>query len=189
MTGMKDTRSKIVATYFCFWLTLKTEAAVSKLVELDLTLPWPGSPFSLDSWGYCITSFKQPEKNKQTNKQTNSRSKIYTTRITWEIGHYVAREGGGGIEGLWLLWIYMCCDKIYLMPLRLYNILVISPPLSPSWQLICSISSIVPLSYSFGDYYFPLWSPSDFPSDPPLRSPLWFPLWSTRLPHLTPCHS
>ena len=70
MTGMKDTRSKIVATYFCFWLTLKTEAAVSKLVELDLTLPWPGSPFSLDSWGYCITSFKQPEKNKQTNKQT-----------------------------------------------------------------------------------------------------------------------
>ena len=69
MTGMKDTRSKIVATYFCFWLTLKTEAPVSKLIELHLTLPWPGSPFSLDSWGYCITSFKQPEKNKQTNKQ------------------------------------------------------------------------------------------------------------------------
>ena len=68
--------------------------------------------------------------------------------------------GVGGIEGLWLLWIYMCCDKIYLIPPSLYNILVIPPPpLSPSWQLIFSISSIVPLSYSFGDYYFPLRSP------------------------------
>ena len=63
----------------------------------------------------------------------------------------------GGIEGLWLLWSYMCCDKIYLIPLRLCNILVIPPPpLSPSWQLIGSISSIVPLSYSFGDDYFHL---------------------------------
>ena len=36
--------------------------------------------------------------------------------------------GVGGIEGLWLLWIYMCCDKIYLIPPSLYNILVIPPP-------------------------------------------------------------
>ena len=172
MTGMKDTRSKIVATYFCFWLTLKTEVAVSKLVELDLTLPWPGSPFSLDSWGCCITSFKQPEKNKQTNKQTNDQKSTPLGLPKWSV--IVQRRGGwGGIKGLWLLWLYTCCDKIYLILLRLCNILVISPPPlppppPPCWQLIGSISSIVLLSYSFGDDYFPLWSP--------------------RLPHLTPCY-
>ena len=87
----------------------------------------------------------------------------------------------GGIEGLWLLWIYMCCDKIYLIPLRLYNILVIPPP--PPFTFLAVNFLYIFYSPPFILFWRQLFSPlipplisplippsdppSDFPSDPP----------------------
>ena len=86
----------------------------------------------------------------------------------------------GGIEGLWLLWSYMCCDKIYLIPLRLCNILVIPPPsftfLAVNWLYIFySPPFILFWRLLFSPLIPPLISPLIPPSDPPLISPLIHP--------------